>query len=335
MPVDCVDSFLVHPSRGKEGTQLPGMRVPTRGPLFKMLDDLFQRATKECQIDIIFRSNDPTSQENECRSLLMSHLKRPTQASGQALAMRLSSQTGNRSGLGLLFIACGFVSGLHRLVLARFPADQGVLAEEKGDRLEIEFVEKIFMKSAKSYKSVVYWTRDLDVGFRKGKAVDKQINGPREISEYWIGDFLLSDLATTGAAGTRRLGDALRKAARATDSNDIRAEVISAVQLVRNHAGRTVSGRSLLRKIGLSDDALKAVEKAMERKELMDERFQLDRNEFDKAAAYRAVELDNGAVLMADTQRFDQVFHTKKVAENRVRYETEGRITNQQIRKSK
>jgi hypothetical protein len=336
MPVDCVDSFLIHPGRGKEDqVQLSGIRLPTKGQLFNMLGELFDRANKECKIDIIFRTDDPKKQENPCRTLLVDHLKQPSLKSGHSIAERLAHCTGNRSGLGLLFIVCGKAEGLHRLVLARFPADQGVLAEEKGSKLEIEFVEKVFMKSAKSYKSVVYWAKETDNGFWRGRAVDKQINGPREVSEYWIGDFLASDLATTGAAGTRRLGNALRAAARATASDEVRAQLISAAQLIPAHAGKKMTARSLLDRIGVSGDGIKEVERAMERKELMDERFQIDKEEFEKAAAYKAVELDNGALLMADTGRFENIFHTRQVAENRVRYETEGKIVKQSIRKAR
>lgn len=336
MSIDSIDSFLVHPAHGRDDyTQLAGIRVPMKGPLFKMLEDLFDRAKWECRIDIIFRPSQDGKQENPCRTMLMNHLHRPTPETGRVLAARLARHSSNRSGLGLLFIICGKQDGVHRLVMARFPANEGVLAEERGNRLEIEFVEKVFMKSAKSYKCVVYTTPRIDAGFWRGKAVDKQINGPQEVSEYWIGAFLESDLATTGAAGTRRLGDAIRRATHEITSDDIRAQLISAAQLIPGYRGKKVSAKGLLKTLALSDDGITAVEKAMGRKDLMDERFQLDAEEFQKAAPYQTVELDNGAILMAETRRFGDVFHTSKVAEGRTQYSTQGRVVNESLRKQK
>ena len=41
-------------------------------------------------------------------------------------------------------------------VMSRFPADSGILAEQTAKTLNVQFLEKIFMKSATSYKSAVY-----------------------------------------------------------------------------------------------------------------------------------------------------------------------------------
>lgn len=335
MAVECIDSFLVQPARGVGGhEQRPGARLPNSGRLFAMLDELFHAASKDCRIGIIFRSENGR-QENDCRTLLLQHLGKPTAARARLLASRLALCTSNTSGIALLFVMCGKVDGIHRIVLARFPADQGVLAEERGDNLTVEFVEKVFMKSARSYKSALYTTQSLDSGFWKGKAVDKQINGPQEISEYWIGAFLGSDLATTGTAGTRRLGDAIRRAARDTPSDTVRAKLVAAAYLIPGMAGKKVAARQLLQNLAVPEEGISAVQKAMGREELMEERFQLNAEEFTRAAKYRSVELDNGALLMAETSRFDDVFTTSRVAEGRVRYTTEGHVISEKLRKQK
>ncbi len=69
----------------------------------------------------------------------------------------------------------------------------------------------------------------------------------------------------------------------------------------------------------------------------MEEVFAFDLAEFEKEAPYKVVELDNGAILMGDTYRFDQIFQREqlRVAENRVRYATEGEVINERLRKSK
>src|ERR1041384_7754219 len=128
---------------------------------------------------------------------------------GRLIANRLQAVSTHRSGLGLLFLMKGDVNGEHRLVISRFPADQGVIAEEHAERLSVEFVERVFMKSAKAYKSVMYSAETPEDGYWQGRAVYLQISGPRELSDYWIREFLISELRTTGPAGTKRLAIAI------------------------------------------------------------------------------------------------------------------------------
>lgn len=125
-----------------------------------MLSRVYERAERECQIAISFRS-DNGSQTNECRELLVRYLRKPVEESGMEVAARLQSATSHRSGSGLLFLIVGEEANHHRLVVARFPADEGVLAEQNGRSLSIQFVERVFMKSTKSYKSVLYKSPSL------------------------------------------------------------------------------------------------------------------------------------------------------------------------------
>jgi hypothetical protein len=76
---------------------------------------------------------------------------------------------------------------------------------------------------------------------------------------------------------------------------------------------------------------------AFSREDLMDEIFEFDNEEFRQHAAYRGVELDNGAVLIAEDSRFNEVFTQEEVnqQDRRVRFSTEGRITDEYLRKQK
>ena len=69
----------------------------------------------------------------------------------------------------------------------------------------------------------------------------------------------------------------------------------------------------------------------------MDETFEFDREEFQRHVPYRAVELDNGGVMIAEDGRFGQVFRREEadMPEGRVRYVTEGRVVNEQLRRQK
>ena len=201
--------------------------------------------------------------------------------------------TTKRSGLGLLFLAKAEIAAdSHVLVIARFPAEQGVVAQEYAGRLDVEFIERVFMKNARAYKSVIYRTTSLTAGLQEGRAVDRQLSGPRELSMYWTSDFLASDLRTTGPLGSKRLAEALRLAVNHTTEPVVKRELISASQLLRNQDGQTRSARAFLERLGITEQGVKAVERALPRPELMDEVFRFDVAEFDRHIRYRMVELD-------------------------------------------
>jgi hypothetical protein len=338
MSIERVHSFLVHPAKNEEiQPEISGTAIHRQGPLYDMLSKLFERAHEECDIDVVFRPDDKGRQHNECRNLLTEYMNGPSIAGGRALARRLQSITTHRSGLGLLFLMKGRIGERHQLVISRFPADQGVIAEERAQQLSVEFIERVFMKSAKAYKSALYVSDAMPAGFWDGRAVDRQISGPRELSDYWIQDFLASDLRTTGPAGTKRLAVALRSAVRATAELRVRQELISAASLLRSQHGRRRTARQMVEQLGLSQQAVKALEANLPRADLMDEVFQFDRDEFEKHAPYRAVQLDNGGLLVAEDARFSDVFQRQTIdeAQGRVRFVTEGRVVDETLRKQK
>lgn len=256
---------------------------------------------------------------------------------GRKIAERLQTITTNRSGLGLLFLMQGKARGSHKLVVSRFPADQGVIAEEDENHLSIEFIERVFMKSARAYKSAFYQSESLKRGLWDGKAVDRQISGPKELSDYWIRDFLMSELRTTGPAGTKRIAVAIRRAIRGADNLETRQELIASTNLLREQHGRRVSGIQLIERLGLSQDASSALEGALPRPELMREVFQFDREEFEKHILYRLVELDNGGMLLAEDAEFENVFEKEAIdqTQHRFRYSTEGQVVDTRLRKAK
>lgn len=338
MPLEIAHSFLVHPSRGvEEPPTISGAALPTRGRVFDMLQEIFAKAEQECNIDIVFRLDENGEQNNPSRDRLVAYLARPGVPEGRAVAEGLQSVTTHRSGLGLLFLLKGKVGRDHHLIAARFPADQGVLAEENADRLTVEFIEKVFLRDARAYKSALFTTDSLAHGFWDGRAVDRQISGPRELSQYWISDFLQAELRTTGPAGTKRLAVALRSAIQRTADVEIRRELMSVADLVRTRHGRNVSAARIVRNLGMSEPAASLLRAAFPSPELMDETFRFDRDEFDRHVAFRVVELDNGGVLIAEAARFGEVFKREplRVAEDRVRYTTEGKVVDDRLRKNK
>lgn len=339
MDLKTIHCFLVQPSK-REETQpnIGGASVPKKGSLYTMIKGVFDKAETECRIDISFNHNANGEQQNECRDLFLAYTQTPKLVEGRQIALRLQSVTTHKSGLGLLFLMVGSEGGRHKLVLSRFPADQGILAEQRKNSLSVEFLEKVFMKSATAYKSAVYSGGVTQGDFWKGRAIDKQITLPGDhVANYWIRDFLASDFSTTPAAGTKRLAVALRTAMGELSDVRLKTEIAAAVTLSGGIAGTTTSIASFCAHFGLSPSAVEAVRKAVKHETLMAELFQFDDSEFSRHVSFRSVELDNGGILTAEAARFDQVFRSETVNQETeaMRFITQGRIVNQKLRKAK
>lgn len=218
MPIERIYSYLVLPTKNEEEQPVvSGVEISPADGVHSLLVSVFERAHAECDIEIVFRPDADGQQNNEIRDLFVEFTRHPSVANGRSLASHLQSVTTHRSGIGLMFLMKGTEGHNHQLVISRFPADQGVLARGTAQGLSVEFLQQVFMKSAKAYKSAIYVSDSLVGGFWDGRAVDRQITGSREISDYWIIDFLASALRTTGPAGTKRMAIALREATRAAE----------------------------------------------------------------------------------------------------------------------
>lgn len=339
MELKTVHCFLVHPAK-REETQpvIGGTAVPKHGKLYSMLKGLFDNAEKDCRTDISFNHSAEGKQQNDCRDLLLEYIRSHKVDDGRKIALRLQAVTTLKSGLGLLFLMLGHDGNRSKVVLSRFPADHGILAEERKNSLTVEFIEKVFMKSATAYKAAVYEAKIAPASFWTGHAIDKQINHPgHEFANYWIRGFLASELRTTAAAGSRRLAVALRTAMRDLTDAESKSEITAAVTLATSIDGQTTSADDFCRRFGLSSSAFDAVRKVIKHDNLMAENFQFDVAEFKRHIAFRSVELNNGGILTAEASKFDDVFRQERLArtQNEVRFTTQGKIVDQRLRKGR
>jgi len=329
-------SYLVPPGKSNPNPEeVRGTEIPPTGKLATMLIDAFLKADKECDIPIRFVPAVDGQQQNEVRTRIIELIKSPTLQNGQVLAERLRNVTTGKSGLGLLFLMVGADGPTNKIVISRFPADQGILAEARRGTLEVEFVERIFMKSAATYKSAIYKGKSLDAGFWWGYSVDKQINaGLDQLRLYWIRDFLASDFKTTSKEGRKCLAVALKSASKAAPSIAAKQEIISAMVLTQGMAGKAVTIQRLMSRFRLSDEARSAVEGQVHNDTVLQNTFQLDLEEFKRHATYETVELDNGAILTAPAEEFDQTFLRELIneANERYRFSTTGSIVEQRIK---
>jgi hypothetical protein len=335
LAIQHIHTYLVHPRKLGGETKITGTHVALKGALFEMLEGVYDKSDKECDIDIAFNRAPDGSQRNECRELMLTYLKMPTVDSGRPLAQRLEQFTTKTSGHGLFFLIVGNENGKTKIVLSRFPADNGILAEENQSSLNVEFLERIFMKSAYSYKAAHYEDASLIGGFWTGRCVDKQINDSvRRASDYWIIEFLSSSLRVTSAAGTHRLATALRDATKVATDLSVKQEIAAAVTLAQGLKGQRLSIDEFGQRFGLSSAARNIIVRQLPSPELAAERFLFNWIEFSTQVAYRSIELDSGAVVTAEASQFNEVVKRQKVDGSKVRLSVEGRVLNEKLKKA-
>jgi hypothetical protein len=311
-----------------------GTSVPLSGGTFDLLDGIYQKSDRECDVDITFCPTPDGKQQNDCRDLVINYVGGPTLPRGRVIAERLALNTDGRSGLGLLFLIAGKEGKEHKLVLSRFPTDSAIYVDENQSALTVEFLDRVFMKNKFSYKAVVYGHSSLKGGFWSERAIDKQLNNlTGEPSNYWISDFLLSETTVTPAAGTKRLAVALRDAAKKSPL-EVKQELISAANLAAGLAGQRASIVSFAAQFNLSSEAKAAIAAELKSPRVGQEMFQFDVSEYKKLIAYKSVELNNGALLTAQVSEFDNVFQQEMSleAEDEVTFSTTGKVVNEKLK---
>jgi hypothetical protein len=332
-------SYLVNPGKGsEEELAIAATAVPLSGKMFNMLESIYDDAPTECKIPIAFDMNGNGEQKNEVRDEIIDILLGPSEGKGLILAKRLQKVTTNKSGLGLLFLSIGTNGNEEpKIVISRFPADEGVVAETpKGKALEVSFVEKVFMKNAHAYKAALYQGASYDSHFWEGRAVDRQINSSASLANYWIRDFLHSDFKITPESGTKMLAIAFKEVAAMPDAK-VREEVVAAIQLARNLNGQAITMREMTNRFGLSKPTRDALISKLPNPEIADVTFRFSQEEFAKHVSYVSKELDNGAILAAPSAiGFDEIFTTRKNGpDGQCEFTTKGMVVNQRVRNRK
>lgn len=337
MALQHIFSFLVHPRKGETETRdNAGVELRHTGKLFEILSNVYARSPVDCDTSIDFRSDEDGNQQNDCRDIMVEFASRPNIANARSLAHRLEGHTDRRSGLGLLFIFKGIESHSHRVILSRFPTDEAILAEENVGGLSVEYLERVFLKNKSSYKAVIYEDRSIRDGMWSGRAIDRQ-NSDRGIafsSNYWIEDFLLSELSMTARRGTRNFAMVLRSAATKADAQT-RRDIVAAATLATGLHGQRISIEAFGRQFNLSDPVKDAIQKECRPDSVYNERFRMDAAEFRQHIGFRSVELDNGGIMTAPAGDFDDIFRQQNLGRSRqIRFTTEGTIVGQKLQKS-
>lgn len=336
--IPTIHSFLIYPGKNEKAQHaLHGVQITnTDARLFGMLRAIFDGAERECKIEIIFSSNN---QQNDTRDDCISYIRHNSTSNAKKLAERLQVCTTKRSGLGLLFLMSGDSGSKRKLVLSRFPVEQGILADEAGGSLTVQFIDRIFMKNTSSYKSCLYTGTSFSSGFWSGLVVDKQVNSSDiDVSRYWISEFLASDFKTTSAAGTARLATVLRTSVNAAQAADTKRTLINVASAVRKLDGQYISIDDLCQRLLVSDEGMELIRRQIRNPRVLTEKFRFSNTEFRKQISYRSWETKEGVLVTADAENWEKTLSVEKIGgtdSRRVKISTEGTLVDERLRKGR
>ncbi len=119
-----------------------------------------------------------------------------------------------------------------------------------------------------------------------------------------------------------------------TSDLEVKEEIAAAVQLSQGLEGQVTSAYGFSARFSLSEKATEAVKEQKQMKgNLFDEQFVFKSEEFHKHVAFRSVELDNGARLIADADSFDEIFERSESNTGETEFSTAGKIVDERFRK--
>lgn len=294
-------------------TPFVGSEIKLEGPLFGMIKEVFDSSSIECNIDVRFESSD---QNHDVRELILDVISKRDQASAGNIAQRLASVTTRRSKLGLFFVVLCKEQSKDIVLLSRFPTEQAILADEKDGGLNIEYIEKVFVKKWSSYKGAIFSDSVSRSGFWSGKVVDRQINATDgDASKYWVEKFLGASFVATSLLGTTRFARALSSASR-SGTFGIQDEINSSITYMRQFDGKLSSIDEISGRLGFSTETTEAIKSQMP-SGTESQHFTLDFSALRNSVSFRTIKLENGVSITADSTEFrDLVSMETQTTEN-------------------
>lgn len=338
MKIDKIIGFLSPVAKSRDGISLEeifGQDITSDTRLFELLSEIFNKAEKECDIQIRFIAQTQ-DQDNDVREGIINLTNNFDIDNCRPMVRSLSYLTDNKTKEGLLFFVKAVKDDNSRTFIARFPAEVGITITQANGQKHFDVTEDIFLKNSRRYKAVYYDSKDQ---YWVGYAVDKQVNDSngkiKEISEYWIKDFLKSELKMNSKRGSRLLAKAIRKTITESDNETIKSELIGITSTIKNMNNRKGSIKTLLGILNLSDDTKSLVMKQIENPSLNNISFNFDIEEFEHNFNYLVNILDNGAIVIGPAKDFGDIWDKEKVAEGVYKYSTEGHPIKEKISNSR
>ncbi|HEU5290462.1 MAG TPA: hypothetical protein VFU05_07470, partial [Cyclobacteriaceae bacterium] len=256
---------------------------------------IFDSALDEARIEINFGSNGKQSNpiRDSVLSIAQENLVSKKTKAATKLAWALHGVSDERNGTGLFAILEGVKGTTTRLVLIRFKGDEGLY--KHGKKLEVDYISEVFTKKSNHYKLAVYEDIVSVKSFWKGWAIDKQIsaNTYKQISFFWVEEFLQSKTALTPTQGTLQFSKIIRTILKRTDDLNEQEEIISGIVNLKNKADKQISVAQFC-KTYLSDKVANRIKEEMADDAFYDSVFVIEPSLYAKELGKTVLNLQGG-----------------------------------------
>lgn len=273
----------------------------------KFLFKIFDRAIDEARIEILFNSDN--EQNNGIRGHILSIAQKDiiSQKNSHAkkLANSLYTVTDERNGNGLLAIIEGKKGKTTRLVLIRFKGDEGLY--NHGKTLLVDYLPEVFTQKTKHYKMAVYEDIVSDKSFWKGFAIDKQISSStyKQISFFWVEDFLDSRTALTAAQGTMQFSKVIKTILSHTTDITEQEEIITGIVNLRAKKEVQISVADFCKKY-LSEKITTRIQDEMKNDDFFNSVFPIDTQIYAKEFGKTVLSLADGITAYVPSFSYDK-----------------------------
>lgn len=323
-------------SEEEDNIQITSKLLDSSNTAFKYFIKIFDESISNCKIEILFKSND--SQENEIRKSLMDLMQnnrhQDKKRIADILSKRLAKLTDNRNGTGLFVIIEGKKAETTRLLLNRFREDEVVFSDVDGRELNIQLLTQAFSKKSRYYKLAVYEDIFSERSFWKGFAIDKQKNSgsSKEISDYWIKDFLLCDLAVNSIQGTKSFSKVIRSILRKTDLIEEKEMIISGILSLKNRSEQYISVESFCDTY-LNEELKAKIRTALNDNYTFQSIFKVDSETYKQELGSKVTTLNTGVIVSAPTFLYDEYVKEEELEDGRMKLTVEGIVEDKKLNK--
>ncbi len=297
---------------------------------------IFDESLSNCKIEIIFKSND--SQENEFRKLLLELLNKTTENEKKEIADKLSTRlakiTDNRNGTGLFVIIEGKKAESTRIILNRFREDEVVYSNVNGSELTVQLLKQAFSKKSRYYKLAVFEDNLTDRSFWKGFAIDKQktTGSAKEISDYWIKDFLICEPSVNSIQGTKSLSKIIKSVLSSSDKIEEKELIISGILALKNRDNQYTSIESFCDTY-LNEELKQRIMYELNDNYTFQSTFEIDSDTYIKELGNKITALESGVIVTAPTFLYDQYVDEEDLGEGITQLTVKGRVKDKKLSK--
>lgn len=298
---------------------------------------IFDESVSSCKIEIIFKSND--FQENEFRTQLLELLEKSTPIEKRIVAdkfaKRLAKITDNRNKTGLFVIIEGKKANTTRIIFNRFREDEVLFSNVNGRELTVQLLTQAFSKKSQYYKLAVFEDILTERSFWKGFAIDKQktTGSTKEISNYWIKEFLDSEPSVNSIQGTKTLSKIIKSILKSSDSIEEKEMIISGILALKNRENQFISIESFCDTYLNTELKQKIIHKLNDNYTFKSS-FELDTETYSKELGSKITSLESGVIVTAPTFLYDQYVEETDLGEGITQLTVKGKVKDKKLSKA-